>query len=166
MDILQLIKKDHITLREMFINFVTHKDQDRSELRSDLETLNSFFNVQEHIDNELLFPEIALVYSKSTTFLDACRAQARAFSGTLVSLQERLVKGGQLDTEKTLIDLREALDAYLRVREEHLMPLIRKHLSTVEREELGAVYSDHWESFAGQDKTSGPAKGTKGRKFA
>ena len=147
MDILQWLKLDH----EVMLRSVEKLGEDTSGTRGDalkgpIGTLVSelAFDLLGHLkaEEEYLLPELQDRFPGSDLIAGLCTANQKTMRKHIKSLiKASSEKDGQV-LEVALADLRKAVDQHLEVQESMLMPKLRQHVATSEREDLGQLVEE------------------------
>jgi hypothetical protein len=149
MDILQWLKLDHEEMLRSVENLgaevqsaplgaakvKTHTEQLLGELAAEL---------LRHIkaEEEYLLPEIAGRFPGSDLLADLCAANHKVLKKHLKSLLKSAAEGSFEETLESVSALKKAVELHLEVQESQLMPKLRQHVPTGEREDLGQLVGD------------------------
>ncbi len=140
MDVLQIIKADHDGVRSLLFSLETSDATRRVEL---IDRLRSELAVHTKIEEAYLYPEVAdLTAERLPGFFDFCIANHRTIVRSLEQLRKSAVAAEEDDFYKSFQTLKKVVLGHFEAEEDQLMPLIRKNVSTPEREELGMVFED------------------------
>lgn len=148
MDILQWMKLDH----ELMLRTVERLGQEgqggggagSSQVRLQELVASLAVDLLAHIkaEEEFLVPEIADRFPGSEIYADLCAANHKVLKKQLKSL---LSAADLADTEAlsaAISGLKKAVDQHLEVQESQLMPRLRQHVPTAEREDIGVLIAD------------------------
>jgi hypothetical protein len=158
MDVLQLVKEDHNKFRAMCSGL---ESLDLKALALKIKDLGRIWSRIVAVENEILFPELEASYSRVRDVLKSCEGRTKALvDGFKVSF-----KVPPSERVNNISELLPRVHGYLGEKEERLMPLFRKHLTTENREDLALLYSDTVEAMSSK-VFAGAAVSTKEAKRA
>lgn len=148
MDILQWLKSEHeAMLRTM--------DRIGTSARGPLATMATELAIDllGHLkaEEEYLLPELTDRFPGSEIILDLCSANQKVMKKYLKSLLKASADKDQAALLRSVADLRKAVDQHIDIQESQLMPKLRQHIPTGEREDLGLLVED----MLGEVKTEG-----------
>lgn len=142
MDILQWLKMDH----EAMLRSVERLGLDRKESKWPLAALVSELAIDllGHLkaEEEYLLPELTDRFPGSDLLLDLCSANQKVMRKHLKSLVKASSEKDREATDKAIEELRKAVRQHLELQESQLMPKLRQHVPTGEREDLGLLVED------------------------
>jgi hypothetical protein len=141
MDVLQLVKEDHNKFRAMCSGM---ESLDLKALAIKIKDLGQVWSGIVAVENELLFPELEASYSRVRDVLKSCEGRSKA----LVDGFKALLIAPPSKSVDDISDLLSKAHGYLVEKEDRLMPLFRKHLTTENREDLAALYSETVEAMS------------------
>lgn len=153
MDILHYLKTQHESIREMCQQVTDAKAlRDR---KSHLENLVRTTQVYLTLQRDFLYPELSGLFPASDELIATSRINAKAVDKAIKSLVN-LVSQQAFDTTSFVTKmngLADSLEAHFTQDEQHLLPQMRQHIRTEEREDLGLVFTDaETEVVAGIDE--------------
>ena len=155
MDILQWLKLDHEAMLRSVEKLGDGKPDDRvvaangpigklvTELAIDL---------LGHLkaEEEYLLPELSQRFPGSDLILDLCAANQSVMRKHIKSLIKASTAQDQEAIEGSVAALRRAVQQHLEVQELQLMPKLRLHIPTSEREDFGLLMEDMMEDLRGE----------------
>ncbi len=140
MDVLQIIKADHDSVRNLLFILETADAKHRVDL---IERLRSELSLHTKIEESYLYPEVAdLTAERLPGFFDFCIANHRTIVRSLELVRKAAASSDEDAFSKSFQSLNKVVSSHFEAEEDQLMPLIRKSVSTPEREELGVVFED------------------------
>lgn len=140
MDVLSLIKSDRDQIRRLL--GTVEESQPTSSAQEALKALDRELRIHLKLEEEYLYPEVSGLFADSEALIAQCKANQEQVSRCLDEAMGRLPKGKARNLEKILQDLRLGVSKHFYVEDEMLVPKIRAHLPTSEREELGKMFLD------------------------
>jgi len=139
MDILQWLKMDH----EAMLRSV---DKLGSGPRGPLATLISELAIDllGHLkaEEEYLLPELTDRFPGAEIILDLCSANQKIIRKNLKSMLKASSEKDSTALDQAIVELRKAVTQHLELQETQLMPKLRQHVPTGEREDLGLLVED------------------------
>lgn len=155
MDILQWLKLDHEAMLRSVEKLGDGKSDDRvvaakgpiGELVAELA-----FDLLGHLkaEEEYLLPELTQRFPGSDLIMDLCSANQSVMRKHIKSLIKASTTQDQEAIEGAVAALRAAVQQHLEVQEMQLMPKLRLHVPTSEREDLGLLMEDIMEDLRGE----------------
>lgn len=155
MDILQWLKLDHEAMLRSVEKLGDGKPDDRAvaakgpigKLVAELA-----FDLLGHLkaEEEYLLPELSQRFPGSDLIMDLCSANQSVMRKYLKSLIKASTAQHQEAIEGAVAGLRKAVQQHLEVQEMQLMPKLRLHVPTGEREDLGLLMQDMMEDLRGE----------------
>lgn len=168
MDILQLMKENHESLRcalhqvEEFFVDKPSKSLKISAIQENLAPLAKRVHVSLSVESEFLCPELEDRFPGVSVVLDIMEANRRVIkrlAGEIWPTADLFDR--QLTSLPAKVQgLADHLKKHVEAIEQLLMPKIRMHISTPEREDLGQVFSDVMEERLAETPTFSKVKST------
>jgi len=140
-DLLQIIKAEHDEIRA-FIKSIDWKSLKTSRVK--LLELKRIISIHFALEADHLYPEFEELLVRRPEFFTICAANHRSIARSLQAL-EKLAVGDKpvlAELANQTLALGTLVEGHLALEEDVLMPLVRRELPTLHREELGLVFSD------------------------
>ena len=155
MDILQWLKLDHEAMLRSVERLGDGNPDDRvvaakgpiGKLVAELA-----FDLLGHLkaEEEYLLPELSQRFPGSDLIMDLCAANQSLMRKQVKLLIKASMGQDQEAMEGAVAGLRKAIQQHLEVQEMQLMPKLRLHVPTSEREDLGLLVQDMMEDLRGE----------------
>ena len=155
MDILQWLKLDHEAMLRSVEKLGDGKPDGRvaavkGPIGKLVEELS--FDLLGHLkaEEEYLLPELSQRFPGSDLIMDLCSANQSVMRKHIKSLIKASAGQDQDAIEGAVAALRKAVQQHLEVQEMQLMPKLRLHVPTSEREDLGILMEEMMEDLRGE----------------
>jgi len=142
MDVLQIIKADHSSIREKFALLQASKSvKERREL---IEGLVEAMRMHLYLEEAYLYPELSGLVAEAEAYVGLSKANHSILMRNIEKAAKLISQpiGKQNGVDKILQSAGEKIEQHFSVEEEVLMPYLRKYLPTQDREDLGLVLQD------------------------
>ena len=142
MDILHYLKTHHDSIRTTCESLWQAKAV--KERKAQLEALVKATEVYLTLERDFLYPEISGLFAAADSLIEAAETNAANVDKGLKSLV-KYASGAGFDAAvfaTRLQELQLALTMHFDQEEQNLMPKMRMHIRTEEREDLGQVFAD------------------------
>ncbi len=139
MDILQWLKMDHEAMLRSVERLSSGPKGPLAALISELA-----IDLLGHLkaEEEYLLPELTDRFPGSEIILDLCSANQKILRKHLKLLIKASTEKDNEALKKAIAELRKAVAQHLELQETQLMPKLRQHVPTGEREDLGLLVED------------------------
>ncbi|MEY4631742.1 MAG: Hemerythrin cation binding domain [Pseudomonadota bacterium] len=148
MDILQWMKLDHESMLRS-VEKLGHDDLASRGAGSSQAAIGNLVadlavDLLAHLkaEEEFLVPEIADRFPGAEVYADLCAANHKVLKKQLKSLLSAAESGDAEAITGAVSGLKKAVEQHLDVQETQLMPRLRQHVPTAEREDLGLLIED------------------------
>lgn len=139
MDILHYLKTHHDSIRTTCESLLQAKAV--KERKAQLEALVKATEVYLTLERDFLYPEISGLFAAADSLIEAAEANAANVDKMLKSLVKTASSNAAVFAAR-LQEFQLALTRHFDQEEQNLMPKMRMHIRTEEREDLGQVFAD------------------------
>lgn len=142
MDVLQLLKADHESLRSLLAEVDSAKS-----LATKRDLANRFGDtLLAHLkaESDYLYPELAGLFGGAQALVTICQANHLILTRAWQQVEKIISKpiALQVGLGKKISELNTALTNHLALQEQSVLPKLREGMPTQEREDLGQVFLD------------------------
>ncbi len=150
MNALQLLKKDHATVKEFFTQFGQAGDRAYQKKQGIFEKIHCELEAHAAVEEEVLYPAVKQIRSEEVKDLVREATEEHKVVKTLLAeIAAMSAQEEQYDAKVTV--LKESVEHHVKEEEGEMFPAATKHLSTERLEALGAEIATRKEALTAQE---------------
>lgn len=143
MNALELLKKDHEIVSELFARFEENEDGDNKAL---FDEINRELTVHAHVEEEILYPRLEAEGDDELRKITLEGVQEHKVVKTLLKETANLADGSEILNAKLKV-LIEMVEHHVEEEENEMFPLVETQFDEATLDELGAELEDEKASF-------------------